>query len=186
MIVRLLVVLVALLAVGAGLFLAQHGDPTADSQPADVNRPGPGYSARDATLIETGEDGLPLYNLHAATIEQTPQSDMVHLTDITMDFRDSAGGVWNLRANRSDVRQSSQSLNLYGDVRITGTPSGSKSPARINTEMLSFDSRSEIATTHAPVVLDWSGQKINAVGLFANLKDRRVRLESEVHGIFSR
>jgi len=110
----------------------------------------------------------------------------VHLTDITMDFRDSAGVVWNLRADRSDVRQSSQSLDLYGNVRITGIPSGSKVPARIDTEMLSFDTRNEIATTHAPVVLDWSGQKIHAVGLFANLKDRRVRLESAVHGIFAR
>ena len=186
MIYRLLAVLVIVIALGGTVFLSQQRD-TADAPVAtDVVHNEPGYSAKNATLIETGDDGLPLYTLHAITIGQTPRSDIAHLSGIQMDFRDSSGAIWNLRANRSDVRQASESLDLYGDVRVTGRPSGSQSMAQIVTEMLSFDTRSEVATTQAPVTLDWAGQKLSAVGMFADLKDRHIRLESGVHGLFSR
>ena len=123
MIFRLLAVLAIVMALGA-ILLSQQQEGSDATVASEVARNEPGYSAKDATLIETGEDGRPLYTLRAATIDQTPRSDIVHLTDIAMDFRDSSGSVWNLRANRSDVRQDAQSLDLYGDVLITGVPSG--------------------------------------------------------------
>ena len=75
-------------------------------------------------------------------------------------------------------------VEMEGAVRVTGTLSDVAGAARISTERLAFDTRTEIVSTQVPVTLTWSGHRLQARGMRANLKDQRLQLESAVHGHF--
>jgi LPS export ABC transporter protein LptC len=148
-----------------------------------------GYSARDAEIIETGEDGRPLYTVNADLIRQRPQDGVVLLDIVRMQFRDAAAGTWDLRAARGEIRRETGLVELFGDVRLIGAlapeEGAAPQPARIETQALALDTRTEIITTAEPVQFEWSGQRMRAVGLEARLKEHHVRLESDVNGLFT-
>ncbi len=141
------------------------GQSTASGSPRD-----PGYAARDAHLIETGADGEALYTLDAAQVEQQPDTGKVGLEQVRLGFRDSTGSEWNARADRGELAQASGVVELEGGVHVAGVLPDSGQPAEIATE--------------DPVTLVVSGRELHALGLIASLKERRVQLESSVHGSF--
>lgn len=155
------------------------GPAAATGRPHD-----PGYAARNARLIQTGLDGQPIYTLDAAQIQQQPDAGKVDLAQVRLGFRDSSGDQWNARADRGALEQSSGVVELDGNVQVAGAVPDSGQPAQITTEHLDFDTRSQIVTTHDPVTLLLSGRELHAQGLVASLKDRRVQLESAVHGSY--
>lgn len=147
-----------------------------------AKRLNPGYAAQNAVLIETGPDGRPMYTLHASEIREQPTSQAVRLLDVTLEFRDPHGGVWNGRANEGLVSSGAAHVALSGAVTLTGALPESTAPLSISTDRLAVDTRSDVVTTTDPVVLEWNGEQVSARGLVAQLKDQRVTLESDVHG----
>ena len=145
-----------------------------------------GYSARNARLIQTGADGLPLYTLNAATIRQLPNEDAVQLTQVQMTFRDSNGTPWSATAEHGTLQQAAGQVALSGNVHVSGTPPEAHAPAQITTDALSVDLHSDLVSTRDPVTLLWAGAVLSSTGLVADLKDYRVDLESRVHGTFSK
>jgi LPS export ABC transporter protein LptC len=145
----------------------------------------PGYSARDAQVVETGPDGRPRYRLTAELIEQQPRDGSIRLESIAMRYRTEDGADWRLTAERGLMPQSARRIELEGDVRVTGVPTGSRSPATISTERLQLDTQTEQVTTREPVALEWSGVRLTARGMVADLKAERLSLESDVDGRFT-
>jgi len=174
--------LVALIAV----VLVLSGPQRESVTPANVGGPlhEPGYAARQARLIQTGADGQPLYTLDAAAIEQQPDRGVVKLEQVQLGFRDANGSQWTARADRGELAQNSGVVQLEGSVQVSGNLAASGDPAQISTEHLAFDTNSEVATTSDPVTLTMSGRELTAHGLIASLKERHVKLESDVHGSF--
>jgi len=185
MIYRVFIVLAVIVAIVGSIMLGrQQGAPGSQGEvqpPAGEQ----GYSARNAQLIETGADGRPLYTLDADRIRQRPNDGRVQLDVVRMTYRASDGNLWNVRADSGQIREDGAHIELYGHVQVRGNLTGSDVPADITTSILSFDTRAEVLSTHAPVVLRWGEQELEASGLVASLKDRSVRLESRVHGQFS-
>ena len=138
-----------------------------------------------ATLIETGEDGRALYTVRAAEIRQDPRSDVVELEDVVLNYRDSRGDRWVLRSREGRLLEKSTRIELQGAVRVTGTLEGREGAARISTEQLSFDTDTEIVSSRVPVTLTWSGHRLEAVGMSADLKAQQLQLESAVQGRFA-
>jgi len=186
MIYRILGVLVilAIIVIG-GVLLGRDPLELTRATPPAPPPASAGYSARDATLIETGADGAPLYTVHAVTIEQPAAAEYVNLDDVTIDFRDSRGQIWNARADHGRIESDATQFELQGGVKISGHLPGSPDLAQLTTEVLSLDTRTEIARTDAPVQIDWGGRQVTAHGMVARLKDQHVRLKSDVHGSFS-
>ena len=145
----------------------------------------PGYAARQAHLIQTGADGQPVYTLDAAQIQQQPDAGKVELQQVQLGFRDSFGNRWTARADHGELAQDSGVVQLAGAVRVNGLVPDSGQPAEITSEHLAFDTQSQIVSTHDPVTLLMAGRQLHSLGLIANLKERRVQLESSVHGSFS-
>lgn len=184
MIYRLLALLATLgLIVGVVLLSAPQHGPVAPAG-AGAAPPEPGYSARDARLIETGADGRPLYTLDAAQITQQPDQDRVRLERVRLALRDESGDQWTADADRGELGEDSGIVQLEGSVQVAGVLPGTQDEARISTEHLSFDTHTQIASTRDPVTLVMSGRTVSARGLVANLKEGRVQLESAVHGSF--
>jgi LPS export ABC transporter protein LptC len=183
MIYRLLGALALAVLIGAIVVLS--GAPRG-VQPASARTPlhDPGYSARSARIVQTGPDGRPLYTLDAAQVQQQPDSDVVELQQVQLEFRDSSGDEWTARAVHGELAEASGVVQLVGDVHVEGTAGESLEHVQIATEHLSFDTRAQIVTTHDPVAVLMSGRTLEALGLTASLKERRVQLESGVHGSF--
>jgi len=179
---RILIGLVAIAAIIGALILGQGPDtsltPTLADQPADV----PGYSARNAEVVETGDDGRAAYTLHARLVRQRPNDNRVQLDGPQMTFVTTEGNTWHAQARAGLIHPDGVNVDLYGDVKLDGTLSGS--PVVIATSMISYDTSSEVARTHAPVTFDSPGGQLGATGLVANLKEGSVRLESHIHGTF--
>ena len=180
---RIFAILSLLVVIVGSIMLAR--EPGQESAPSAVQRSGSdeGYSARNATLVETGADGEPIYTLNAATIRQEPDHRQVDLTEVHMSFRDASGHPWTASADRGELGRDSDVVILSRNVLLAGTPAGTSGPAQVLTEQLRYDTRTEVARTAEPVTLIWPGCRLEAVGLMADLKHHRVQLESSVHGI---
>jgi LPS export ABC transporter protein LptC len=153
--------------------------------PAGAPAHDPGYSARDAYLVQTGRDGRPIYSLDATEIQQLPDQGTIDLAQVRLVVRDADGNVWNARGDRGQLGQNSGVVQLSGAVRLSGLVPGSSDAAELLSEQLSFDTNSQIATTAEAVTLLMSGRELQAFGLMANLKNGQVQLESDVHGSFT-
>ncbi len=86
----------------------------------------PGYAARDAQLIETGEDGLPMYTLRASLIQQQPATQVVTLDAVQMQMRDPDGDIWSGRADHGQILQDDSLVELNGGVPPVGTHHGGR------------------------------------------------------------
>ncbi len=185
MIYRLLI-LFGLVLAGVAIWLTllsgQNGPVTA--QASRAAGPDLGYSATDASLVETGADGLPLYTLQAHEVQQDPDSDLINLKTVHMTYRDTAGGQWQAQSDRATAQQDSALIDLAGDVDISGTFAGSALPAHILTDRLHVDTRKEIIRTASAPTLIWAGNATDAHCLVVDIKDHNVKLETDVHGHF--
>ena len=180
-----LVVLLALLALTVGVVLLSGPRP----EPGTVAAAGgplhdPGYSAVKARLVQTGTDGKPIYTLNAAQIQQLPDNGLVELRQVELGFRDPSGNEWTARAAHGELAQNSGVVKLDGDVHIFGILPGTNDPTQIISEHLAYDTETQVVATRDPVTLVMSGRELKATGLVASLKDRRLQLESAVHGTF--
>ena len=186
MIYRLLILfglVLAAVAIWLTLTSGQTGRVTAQSSPAAG--PDQGYSATDATVVETGTDGLPMYTLQARQVQQSADDDIFNLTTVHMTFRDESGGHWQARADRAQAHQDSAQIDLAGAVDVSGLFAGNDQPAHILTDILHVDTHTEIIRTRSPVTLNWGGYLVDARGLVVNIKDNHLKLESQVHGHFA-
>lgn len=148
--------------------------------------PDPGYSAKQARLIQTGPDGQPLYTLDAAEVQQLPQAGTVDMQQVVLGFKDASGGQWTARGNQGELEQNTGIVQLDGAVHVAGTLPGTSDPAEITTEHVSFDTNSQIIDSRDPVTLLMTGRKLGGTGMVVNLKERQVQLESSVHGTYHR
>ena len=184
MIYRLLPVLALVtLIIGVIVLSGPQREPAATATVGEAVRD-PGYAARNARLVQTGPDGEPLYTLNAAQIRQEPDEGRVDMQQVQLGFRDAAGNYWTARGAHGVMGQDTGVIELDGAVHVTGVVPGTQDSADISSERLSFDTHQQVVTTHDPVQVIMSGRRLEAQGLVANLKERRVQLESAVHGSF--
>ncbi len=174
---------IALLVAG---WLLLNGVENAPAAPQAGARPvpNPGYSAREAEVIQTGPDGQPMYTLHAAKIDEQPASQITVLQNVTIEFRDPNGHVWNGRADEGTVVDGATQIDLSGAVKLWGLLPSSEQPISLSSDRLAVDTRTEIVTTRDPVLLEWSGQRLEGRGLVAHLREQRVKVEADVRGTY--
>jgi LPS export ABC transporter protein LptC len=177
-----LVVLVIAVIIGA-LILGQGGTPTPVKTGAEESSNAPGYSARNAEVTETGEDGRPAFTVVSPLIRQQPNDDRIQLDDPRMTFVSEENGTWHAQARAGQIQADGSNVNLFGDVKVEGELSGT--PVTITNESIAFDTHNEIAKTTAPVTFDAPGKSLASTGgIIANLKEGELQLLSTIHGSF--
>jgi LPS export ABC transporter protein LptC len=185
LIYRLLILLgLALVGVAVWLTLSPRQAEPVTAQSSGPARPDLGYSATDASLVETGVDGLPLYTLQARQVQQDPDTNIINLSTVHMTYHDTGGGDWQGHADRAQAPQDATQIDLTGSIDLFGTFAGNDHPAHILTDTLHVDTHSEIIQTRSAVTLTWAGMVVDARGLVVNTKAQTVKLEADVHGHF--
>ena len=145
----------------------------------------PGYFLNDAVLTDYDATGAPGIRLEAKRIEQVDHSNEVALFDVKVDYRPPEGEAWTLFGDTGHVTQGTKIVDVQGNVRLEGEASGPKGLIPIiHTDALRYDLDKQIVTTPDDVRLDFGPNTLTARGLYANLKDRTMRLEYKVHGTF--
>jgi LPS export ABC transporter protein LptC len=179
---RIVIGLVVIAVIVGALLLGQGPGTSVERKATDTAAPVPGYSARNAEVVETGEDGKPMFTINARYVRQRPNDSRVQLDGPRMTFVTDEGSTWHVQARAGQIHADGSNVDLFGDVKLNGDLSGE--PVTLGTSTLSFNTQTEIATTHAPATFQSSGGTLAGIGLVANLKDGDVRLESRVHGTF--
>jgi LPS export ABC transporter protein LptC len=141
-----------------------------------------GYYMNDATLTEMGKDGRPRVIVHAANIEQQLSDQSVRLSQLELDYQTKESGNWHVTAREGDMPADRKSIQLAGDVAITGVES--RGEALIRTERLSYDIDDAIVQTEEPVSVRFGPHLLKARGLRAELNAGTLKLESDVNGHF--
>jgi LPS export ABC transporter protein LptC len=183
---RVIWLLVLLLAIGAGSWLMRGPTVggTADAR-VDAATQDPGYVSVDASLVETGDDGQPLYRLQAARIEQQPPSADIVLVEPRVHYQPTEQPAWTMRAERGVLTSAQQRVDLTGSVEARGI-AGRQIPLIVRSEQLRVDMVQQTVDSEARVAIDWGRLRLTAQRLHMNVKDGTLRLESDGHGELAR
>ncbi|HWW21887.1 MAG TPA: LPS export ABC transporter periplasmic protein LptC [Steroidobacteraceae bacterium] len=181
MIWRILFALVSLTALGALLYLRQS-DSANDVSIVQELPPELGYVATHGDLVETGDNGHPLYRLDADRIEQPVPHGMIYLSSPRLDYQSEPDDHWILTAQKGELPQDAQYADLSGTVHVEGRPTGSNDLMRIDTDALHLDMPQQIATTPVKVTARWNGMTLSGHGMRYEMKRNALELQAEVHG----
>jgi LPS export ABC transporter protein LptC len=183
MIFRILAALLFIAIIVGSFWLGGSQRETTATTTVEASSTDLGYSARNATLVETGADGLPVYTLNADVIRQHP-GDGVEFEQVQMSFRDADGQTWKGRADQGELTTETGKVDLTGNVHVKGLLPGSEQLADLATEKLSVDTHEDIISTAEPVSVNSPGRLLKSIGLEATLKEHHLVLESNVRGTF--
>lgn len=172
---------ILLAAVGASWLLLKR--PPADDSAGD-QQSATGYYLRGAVIEGTDLDGSRLYTLTAGTIRQQPVGNSVTLQDVDLEFAGGDEQPWRLTADSGSIPAAGDLIELFGNVQLEETLFIGPEKTIVRTPELAVDLRAKLATTDAEVRIERGNYLLEAVGLRADLKDRKLSLQSKVHGNF--
>jgi LPS export ABC transporter protein LptC len=176
----LLAALIALLAV-----ILRVSDQGATLEDASGTRSEQtGYYLRDAVVTEFGQDGNIRLQLAARRATENVSEQTIALESVSVDYFALPGQRWNLTADAGSARPGLNTVELAGNVVMTGGKQSLPDPAVVRTERLTLDVRSQQAVTDAPVTLGLGPYSLASTGMRADLKAETLRLESGVNGHF--
>ena len=179
MIARLLL-LAGLVALFAALVQWRVVDREPPAAAADATRPG--YFLTGVVLEEFGTDGRLRIGLQSISATEDPASGVVRLSDVAVDYHAPTGRLWHLTANEAQVPPGGNTVEFEGDVRLAGRPGADAVAAELHTARLRLDTVAEVADTRSPVELAFGAHRMRALGMRADLKLGKIRLESNVNG----
>jgi LPS export ABC transporter protein LptC len=175
-------VIVGILA-AATWWLASRNSRSVD---ATVRRsPSPGYYFKNATLTETDAAGKINLTLVTRAAQQNPDTRLIQLSDIQVDYQTQDDARWQLTADEGSMPTGANVLTLRGHV-VMHAVGGSAQGAVIRTDTLSLDRAHHVASTVNPAMIEWAPHQLSARGFRLDLTRKTLELENAVHGTFRR
>jgi LPS export ABC transporter protein LptC len=176
--------LLAVIALGVSTwFLSSPAHRPSFTAGNDANLPG--YFLKNAVLIDYDAAGVPGTRIEAERIEQIAHGNEVTLFNVKVEYSPPEGEAWTLYGDTAQVEQATKIVHVQGNVRLQGAATAHDFLVPvIRTDTLNYDVPHQIVTTQDEVHVDYGKNTLSAHGLLANLKERTMRLESKVHGVF--
>lgn len=172
----------AMLAIATWLWSRQGAE---DQAPIAQSRaPAPGFYLRGAAILGTDEAGRALYRIQAASAEELPEENRLLLSDVAVAYQPEVDVPWVLTAARGEAFLDETYLDFTGEVELARSRQADSGPIVIRAAWLRLEPESFDVHTDGPVSLFFDDQRLDAIGMNANLKDERLALESGVHGEF--
>lgn len=175
--------IVAVIALGVSTWILSN-PATKPAVPGADKTAAPGYYLTNAILTDYDESGVPGTRIAAQRITQIGGGNEVEFSNVQVNYEAPNGQSWVMFADTAHVEPGGKVVDMNGNVRLQGVDSQHPGTAVIRTDTLSYDVARSIATTKSDIRLDYARDTLTARGLFVNLKERTVRLESNVNGRF--
>lgn len=173
--------LLLIAAVASGVLVLRSGEDNPGPEPEPEF--GIGYYMNQVELIRTGENGQVLYQLQTDKATQIVEGGIIELDVVRVSYDPLTEVPWDLRADTGHILPDRNIIQLTGDV-IAKTRGDIQAPIRISTDYLELNTDTYIANTDRDVAIDYTNNRIFATGLRAYLKEERLQLNSNVHGLF--
>jgi LPS export ABC transporter protein LptC len=145
---------------------------------------GSGPADQLPVLSDFDPDGNVSIRLHADRIDQIDHSEEVALVNVRVDYQSPQGQAWVLLGDTGRVEAGGKIIDVAGNVRLEEQSAEHAGTAVLHTDTLRYSVPDSIATTQSDVRIDFGVHTLTAKGLWANLKERTMRLESKVNGRF--
>lgn len=168
----------------ASWFLGGNGVAPMDTE---GNAPdGPlGYYLRNADISVMDVDGNVLYRISADAVEERPAENRTVLNRIQVRYSPVADVPWEVSAEIGEIPTDERYIELSGTVELSSTAEPGGETAIIQAPRIRFAPDDYLATTEAPVSVLLGTERLEAVGMRADLKGDFLELESSVHGQFN-
>ncbi|MGC3982677.1 MAG: LPS export ABC transporter periplasmic protein LptC [Steroidobacteraceae bacterium] len=172
----------------------------ADEGLTDIPAPEqPGYYLKQATVTQTGVNGLLRTRLKAEQIMQNVADDSISMQQVVVDHLDEDANDWLLTADsghlppgsanvefnqkyaQGDIKPGTAILTLTGNVLIRARDV-SKTNVEIHTDVLNVDTVSYVATAPGKVRFVQGRNELTGVGMKFDFKGQKLRLESQING----
>ena len=178
--VRNLLLSILLIAAAAGTFVLR---PAEDALEDNTGTAGSerGFYLLDAVFSGLDESGEVVYRLAAARIEGSDSPEQMSFVDVEISYGDDPDFPWHISADSARQRADQATLELSGVV-IESAADPNKKATRIQAQTLAYEPDRQLASTTGPVSLAIGENKIDAVGLIADLRNEEITLESGVSG----
>jgi LPS export ABC transporter protein LptC len=144
-----------------------------------------GYYLRGASISIMDEEGHLLYEISADAIEEQPAENRTVLSRVEVRYSPRADVPWELSADNGEIPSDEQYIELSGDVEITSTAEPGGETTIIRAPRIRFAPDDFLASTDSAVSVLLGEQRLDAVGMSADLKGDYLQLESSVHGQFN-
>jgi LPS export ABC transporter protein LptC len=147
---------------------------------------GTGVSERGFYILEAifsglDETGKVVYRLAAARIEGSQSSEQMSFHEVEISYGQDQEIPWEITAQSARRRADGNIVELTG-VIIESISDGSEQITRIEAETLELEPDRQLASTSGPVRFIIGDNRIDAVGLTADLRNEQISLESRVSG----
>ncbi|HYQ71497.1 MAG TPA: LPS export ABC transporter periplasmic protein LptC, partial [Gammaproteobacteria bacterium] len=118
----------------------------------------------------------------ADTMTHYPDSDQLQLQHPLIDLEQHNGNAWRISATTGETNDSGDFIRLLGEVDIRR--SGISGPLQIQTRDLLVKPDQSYATTDSAATITAPGNRIDSVGLEADLNKNTLELHDQVRGTF--
>jgi LPS export ABC transporter protein LptC len=145
-----------------------------------------GYYLRGARIVGTDEEGREAYRISADRLEEETGDDRLLFENLEIEYHPSDEVAWTITAGAGSGPKDRSQFELGDRVEVHSDPTDGSAPVHIVTDSLTFDPDTSTAESDATTHLRVGDWQLSGNRLRANLKDGRLKLESEVHGKFSR
>lgn len=145
----------------------------------------PGYYMHGAHFTATDEQGRVALRIHAEVLAEQGDEQYT-LEGVRIEYTPAGETPWSISARSATTPKDRSHVDLEGDVDIRSTPSDGSRPWQLLSPSMHFQPRESQATTDGPVEIRVGDMRLTGTGLRALLNAKKLELESNVHGRFSR
>ncbi len=173
--------LFGLLITAAGLSWLLRPAAESDELSAGPTGSERGFYMLDAVFSGLDETGEVVYRLAAARIEGSDSPERMSFHDVQITYGPEKEIPWHITAETAQRPTAEEKLELTG-VIIESIADPPEEKTRIEAANLELVPAEQLATTNGPVRLSIGANRIDAVGLTADLRNESISLESGVSG----
>jgi LPS export ABC transporter protein LptC len=185
--VRNTVVMLVLAILAAATWVATWSRQDQSPLPERSANLGPlGYYARGTRLVVTDEEGRVTVTIRAERLDEVPDEQRLRLEGVAIEYQPAEAAAWAISAASGSTPKDGSRLDLSGNVEIRKLPTDGSAQQTILTQALRFWPELSTVESDQAVEIRVGDLQMYGTGLRTDLKGQTLRLESQVHGTFSR
>ena len=181
---RGIAVFLVLLAAAAGSWYLLNVSAQAPDLPPPPGEHVGSYYLRGASITGLDNSGAVLYELNADLIEHDASDDSIALKVVRMDYQATPASSWIVEAEDGQVDGNRTVIELSGSVTAQRSREAD-APLILSTDVLRLETETSVASTSDRVRVEVDGKFLSGTGMHVDLKQEKLRLESNVHGRFT-
>ena len=138
------------------------------------------YIVKDAKLFGTNTEGEFLYKIVAKKAQANNTDRQIYLDQVFLDYNGDQNIDWRITSDKGQLLSNSNVLALSWNVSVKSL-SNENNLTTISTDYLEINPNTYTIATNRDVLIEFDNNKIEAKGLTAQLKDNRLKFNSNIN-----